>query len=616
MAGVCEQYDVQVDREIRTRDRFMGKQVYVKLIDFGALPAGGEKNVPHGLTDIDQIGVDYSRSWVQQSNGNRYDLTLPNTGANSFWRVRFTSTDLGIQVGKDRSAFTAMICVWFTRKSEAVGQCDGCAEDAIAALQTAQDALSADLEAARTTADQALVLARNAVPRAGQTNNSHYEQNGEISVSSLILDQSSPNLINLAVAGALSVTAQALEADKAKIVTLNARATADTDLTWPEAVIWKNDPVTSVYAGGRLTVRMLFSGGLILGKVLHFADGEPAKPEPGEGTTHFLVTSFTGEVAYGPDPSRFRLGPSSLEQRFSFRGYRESDGMFYFAVADQSGRILYGQNPESLTLRQLGSKTLGDGLCRQSDGMFLASDWDKKVYYGTDPGQMNSFTVGNKDQWNTPHFVCRESDGLLVMLGSKSPIAYGANPTALRYTQLGDYTYGGICNPVTGEFILFGSQCIFVGTDPENLEKIQTPFCAVRNLAYRESDGLYWGTTIGIKGNSQTNYLIYGTDIRNLSSRTCTPAVDRATVRQSDGTLLVIDQSSSALFHGQSPTDLQRTQLDAQGIYDAAFRQSDGMLLVGGKQGKLWYGHNPAQLTATVIGDTDIWQVIPYRPVA
>ena len=141
--SICECNDVRLGMETLTGSRFLGKQVYVKLIEFGSLPLSGEKNVAHGITDADQIGVDYARSWVDSGTGTRYGVDFPNTGANAFWRVKVDAANVGIQVGKDRSTFTAMICIWFTKADEQPGEGE-CIKEAIQALNNRLDAMNAD----------------------------------------------------------------------------------------------------------------------------------------------------------------------------------------------------------------------------------------------------------------------------------------------------------------------------------------------------------------------------------------------------------------------------------------------------------------------------------------
>ena len=136
----CDHHDVRPDAETLTGTRFLGKQVYVKLIDFGQLPASGEKTVAHGIANADQIGVDYARSWVDSGTGTRYGLDFPNTAANAFWRVKVDGDNVSMQVGKDRSTFSAMICIWFTKVCEQPGEGE-CVEERIQDLQDQIDAL-------------------------------------------------------------------------------------------------------------------------------------------------------------------------------------------------------------------------------------------------------------------------------------------------------------------------------------------------------------------------------------------------------------------------------------------------------------------------------------------
>lgn len=119
MSQIYGYSNLRVGEESVLPERFLGKQVYATLVDFGALPeADSEKAVAHGLTDLDQFGIDNGRSFVSQGNGSRHALFYPNTVPNAFWRAKVDADDVSIHVGEDRSAFTAMVCVWYTKASE------------------------------------------------------------------------------------------------------------------------------------------------------------------------------------------------------------------------------------------------------------------------------------------------------------------------------------------------------------------------------------------------------------------------------------------------------------------------------------------------------------------
>lgn len=131
--NTCFCSDLQIGTETKLPGRFMGKQMYATLVDFGALPtADSQKSVPHGLTDLDQYGIDNGRSFVDQGNGSRHALFYPNTVPNAFWRAKVDESEVAIQVGEDRSSFTATVCVWYTKASEIAGPCE-CGDSGTAA---------------------------------------------------------------------------------------------------------------------------------------------------------------------------------------------------------------------------------------------------------------------------------------------------------------------------------------------------------------------------------------------------------------------------------------------------------------------------------------------------
>lgn len=111
--------DLCLGKETKLSQKFMGKPMYAKLIDFGALPGeNSEKSVPHGISNMDQFGIDFGRSFVDQGNGNRHALFYPNTVPNGFWRAKVNETHVAIQAGAGRTSFSAVVCVWYTKRYE------------------------------------------------------------------------------------------------------------------------------------------------------------------------------------------------------------------------------------------------------------------------------------------------------------------------------------------------------------------------------------------------------------------------------------------------------------------------------------------------------------------
>ena len=115
--------NLQIGVESVLPEYYLGKPVYAVLVDFGSLPdASSEKSIAHGISGMDQFGIDYGRSYVDQGNGNRHSLTMPNTMADAYWRAKVNATDVAISVGLSRTTFSAVVCVWYTKLADQAGQ--------------------------------------------------------------------------------------------------------------------------------------------------------------------------------------------------------------------------------------------------------------------------------------------------------------------------------------------------------------------------------------------------------------------------------------------------------------------------------------------------------------
>ena len=93
--------------EYRTTERYLGKPVYCKLVDFGKLPNNAVKDVAHGISNLQ-----YAISVTGESNGdnligNMY-ITYVNIG----------STKIGIKTNADRSGVSATVLIKYTKTTD------------------------------------------------------------------------------------------------------------------------------------------------------------------------------------------------------------------------------------------------------------------------------------------------------------------------------------------------------------------------------------------------------------------------------------------------------------------------------------------------------------------
>ena len=113
--------DWQIGQETKLSERFMGKQVYAKLIDFGSLPhAYQTKRIPHGVTGMDRFGIDTSRSHAIDDDGLRHGLNSP--GTHVIWRSQVDQSNIYISCNQERTNIQAFVCLWYTKLDEESGE--------------------------------------------------------------------------------------------------------------------------------------------------------------------------------------------------------------------------------------------------------------------------------------------------------------------------------------------------------------------------------------------------------------------------------------------------------------------------------------------------------------
>lgn len=94
--------------EYRTTERYLGKPVYVKVVDCGNLPASGLKNIAHGIANCKPIYV-----YGEMSNGN----TLPYATETNFY-ISADENYIQIYVTADFSGITVKATIKYTKTTD------------------------------------------------------------------------------------------------------------------------------------------------------------------------------------------------------------------------------------------------------------------------------------------------------------------------------------------------------------------------------------------------------------------------------------------------------------------------------------------------------------------
>lgn len=104
--------------EIKTNDRWIdGKPIYRKTYDCGKMPNTTTKAIPHGLTNLQHYMVDISHSFAFNGT-NHISLPYPNNNAQSSIAVYLDATNITIQTGSNRSAYSAYITLLYTKTTD------------------------------------------------------------------------------------------------------------------------------------------------------------------------------------------------------------------------------------------------------------------------------------------------------------------------------------------------------------------------------------------------------------------------------------------------------------------------------------------------------------------
>ena len=114
---------MELNKEYRTTERYLGKPVYVKLLDCGLL-VKGTLTYPHGISDIDVCvrysGVASTSTGVFSGKGALPSFTTPSA-LNSEWNIfvqNFGTTNIDIYNGGGLTGCPVYVTVWYTKTTD------------------------------------------------------------------------------------------------------------------------------------------------------------------------------------------------------------------------------------------------------------------------------------------------------------------------------------------------------------------------------------------------------------------------------------------------------------------------------------------------------------------
>lgn len=108
---------MELDVEYRTADRWQGAPVYVKAVDFGALPDTATKSVSHGIESLDTIVSADGYAHATSSNTFQTIPLVSNSGVVTC-KMHMTATVLVVIAFVDLSHYTGRVVLRYTKSAE------------------------------------------------------------------------------------------------------------------------------------------------------------------------------------------------------------------------------------------------------------------------------------------------------------------------------------------------------------------------------------------------------------------------------------------------------------------------------------------------------------------
>lgn len=108
----CENPPLLINREYRTTERYLGKVVYVKAVNFGAMPNATTKKVEFGISNITNVLSYYG---IMNSGGLFPRFAPSGTGLGDIKLYVNPESNAWIETTSDYSANTATIVLKYTK---------------------------------------------------------------------------------------------------------------------------------------------------------------------------------------------------------------------------------------------------------------------------------------------------------------------------------------------------------------------------------------------------------------------------------------------------------------------------------------------------------------------
>ena len=114
--GVKKSFSIS---EFNTRETWVdGKEIYQKTFHIGAITSGTQKIVNHGISNLSEIWVDLSNSFLKASNGNTYMLPRVTSAAlNQMIEVMVTKTQIVIDPGSNANFSDCYVTLRYTKST-------------------------------------------------------------------------------------------------------------------------------------------------------------------------------------------------------------------------------------------------------------------------------------------------------------------------------------------------------------------------------------------------------------------------------------------------------------------------------------------------------------------
>ena len=113
--------DLRLDRETVVPGHFyMGKQVYARLVDCGAMPNNTTRTIVHNIPDIDWMQISWDYSTISSTAASTFFFgPIYHSSQTSAFRVLCARTNIEIKTNHNISDHRAVLCILYTKTTDA-----------------------------------------------------------------------------------------------------------------------------------------------------------------------------------------------------------------------------------------------------------------------------------------------------------------------------------------------------------------------------------------------------------------------------------------------------------------------------------------------------------------